>query len=110
MDQSVDNLIPNQSRHLRTRCQQRGVTNKELHAFLDAADRLVPVGRSCLALTLSRHATAAFQAEGIVVAGLERAQRRAVVIDGDGRPITIMVLTHRCGRRYRHGRTGRSWA
>jgi hypothetical protein len=110
MNQSMGNSATRQNRHLRTRCQQRGVTTQELHALLDAADHLVPVGRSCVAMTLSRHAAVALQAEGIPTACLERARRRAVVVDGDGTPITVLIPNGRHGRRYRHGQTGRSGA
>ena len=110
MNQGMDDPAPRQNRHLSTRCGQRGVTKRELHTLLDAADHLVPVGRSCVAMTLSRRAAEALQAEGIAAAGLERARRRTVIIDGDGTPITVLVPTRRHGRRYRRGQTGRSWA
>jgi hypothetical protein len=110
MDRSMGNPDARQNRHLHMRCQQRGVSRGDLEALLDAADHLVPVGRGCMAMTLSRHAAAALQADGVAVAVLDRARRRAVVIDDDGAPVTVLVPSRRHGRRYRNGRTGPSWA
>ena len=110
MDQGMNNKAPILNRHLGTRRQQRGITKQEFNALLDAADRLVSVGHGCVAMTLSRHAAAALQAEGTAVGSLERVRRRAVVIAGDGTPITVLIPTGRRGRRYRHGQTGWSRA
>jgi hypothetical protein len=110
MDRSVDKTVSWENTHLRTRCQQRGILKRDLQTLLDAADHFVPVGRGCLAITLSRRAAIALRSEGIAGADLDRAQRRAMVIDGDGSPITLLIPSGRQGRRYRHGRTGRSWA
>jgi hypothetical protein len=89
--------------HLRLRCQQRGVPKRDLYMLLDAADRLVPVGGGRVSLTLSRVEAAALRAEGLAVADLERARRRALVVDADGHPITVITSFGRYGRRYRHG-------
>lgn len=109
MDQYADRTASLENHHLRTRCQQRGVPRRDLQALLDGADHLVPVGRNCVAMTLSRHGAAALQAEGTAVADLDRVRRRAVVVDGDGTPITLLIPSRRRGRPYRHGRIGRSW-
>jgi hypothetical protein len=114
MHQSSDETVPWKNHHLRTRCQQRGVIQRELQALLDAADRLVPVGSSCVSMTVSRSAIAALRAEGraegTAVAYLDRVGKRAAVTDVDGVPITVLIPSRRKGRRYRHGRIGRTWA
>ncbi len=98
---------PRENHHLRERCQQRGVLKHELHMLLDTADRLVPVGGGCVSMTLSRSTVAALRAEGVAAADLERARRRAVVIDVDGDPITVVIPSGRHGRCYRRGVAGR---
>lgn len=99
-----------QNRHLSARCQQQGVASEELQLILEAADGAAPVGGSCVSITLSRKAVAGLRAEGTAVACLDRIGKRAVVIGGDGTPITLLIPTGRNGRRYRHGRASRSWA
>ena len=114
MQQSSDETVPWKNHHLRTRCQQWGVIQRELQALLDAADRLVPVGSSCVSVTVSRSAIAALRAEGraegTAVAYLDRVGKRAAVIGVDGVPITVLTPSRRKGRRYRHGRIGCTWA
>jgi hypothetical protein len=113
MHQSLDETPSCQNRHLRTRCQQRGVLARELQVLLEEADCLAAVGGSCVSMTLTRSAVATLRAEGraegTAVAYLDRVGKRAVVIGGDGTAITVLIPSRRKGRRYRHGRTGRSW-
>ena len=71
--------------------------------ILDAADRLVPLGGGRASVTLSHAAVTGLRAEGVVIADLERARRRAVVIDADGYPITVVIPFGRRGRSYRRG-------
>ena len=103
MHERVARGAPQRYRHLRKRCQQRGVRKRELETLLDVADHLVPVGAGRMSVTLSRKAVVAQRAEGIAVADLERAAKRAVVIDPDGTPITVLVPSGRRGRCYRRG-------
>jgi hypothetical protein len=69
---------PRENHHLRERCQQRGVLKRGLQMLLDTADRLVPVGRGCVSMTLSRSTIAALLAEGVAAAiWSERADARS---------------------------------
>jgi hypothetical protein len=83
---------------------------RDLKFLLDTADHSVAVGRGCQSITLSRTGAVALRAEGAAVADLDRACRRAVVVDEMGRPVTLLHFIRGKGRRYRHGQTGRSWA
>jgi hypothetical protein len=89
------------NRHLRERCQQRGVRKHDLGLLLEEADREVPVGDGRVSLTLTRRAAAMLRAEGVVTAVVERTRRRALIIDRDGNAITIVVPSRRRGRHYR---------
>jgi hypothetical protein len=88
-------------RHLRKRCQQRGIRKLDFQALLDWADRVVAVGGGRVAITLTRRAAAALRAEGVAAGVLDRARRRAVIIDEDGDAVTVVVPSGRRGRHYR---------
>jgi hypothetical protein len=88
-------------RHLHKRCQQRGVRKVDLQALLDWADQVVAVGGGRVAMTLTRGAAAALRAQGIAVSLVERARKRAVVMNADGDTITVVVPSGRRGRHYR---------
>ena len=90
-------------RHLRKRCQQRGVRKHDLETLLAWADRVVAVGGGRVAITLTRRAAVALRAEGVDNGVLERARRRAVVIDESGDTVTVVVPSGRRGRHYRRG-------
>ena len=90
-------------RHLRKRCQQRGVRKHDLETLLDWADRVVAVGGGRVAITLTRRRAAALRAQGIAASLVERARRRAVVIDENGDAVTVVVPSGRRGRHYRCG-------
>jgi hypothetical protein len=100
-------------RHLHKRCQQRGVRKVDLQALLDWADRVVAVGGGRVAITLTRRAAAALRAQGIAPSLVERARKRAVVMNADGDTITVVVPSGRRGRHYRRGakrrRRARRW-
>jgi hypothetical protein len=93
------------NRHLRERCQQRGVRREDLGLLLDEADREVPVGDGRVSLTLTRTAAALLRAEGAVSAVVERTRRRALIIDRDGNAITILGIRSSTG-----GSAGRALA
>ena len=95
--------------HLGTRCQQRGVRRSDLELLLDMADQQTPVGSGRVALTLSGDVVLGLRAEGIPSAALEKLARRAVVIDPDGRPITVLIPQGRRGRHYRRSSQGRRY-
>jgi hypothetical protein len=93
-------------RHLRKRCQQRGVRKVDLEALLDGGDRVVAVGGGRVAITITRKRAAALRAEGLAAGVLDRARRRAVIVDEDGDAVTVVVPSGRRGRHYRR-RVGR---
>lgn len=101
MREDFDGIGSRRDRHLRKRCQQRGVRKRELHMILDAADRHVPLVGGRVSITLSHRAVAVLRAEGVAPAELERVRRRAVVVDADGYPITVIIPFGRRGRSYR---------
>jgi len=88
-------------RHLQKRCQPRGVRKVDLQALLDWADRVVAVGGGRVAITLTRRAAAALRAQGIAASLVERARKRAVVMNANGDTITVVVPSGRRGRHYR---------
>jgi hypothetical protein len=73
----------------------------DLELLFDEGDRDVPVGDGRVSITLTRRAAAALRAEGIAAAVLDRARRRAIIIDQNGNAITIVIPSRRRGRRYR---------
>jgi hypothetical protein len=94
--------------HGRRRAAARGFRNAVLVGLADIADREVPVGRGCFALTASAGAIASARADGLLPEALDRLRGRVLVMDADGVVVTALV-THRCrGRHYR--RDGRSGA
>jgi len=98
-------------RHLSRRCQQRGVRKVELQILIDWADRVVPVGGRRVAITLTDKAAAALRAEGVAAGLIDRARKRALVVNGDGDAITVVIPCGRRGRHYRRdARRRRRWA
>ena len=89
--------------HGRRRARQRGAPDAVLDALLDLADRDVPVGGGCRALSLSTPRAAQARAEGTAPALLERLRGRVLVLAEDGRVVTVL---HAHGRRARHYRRG----
>jgi hypothetical protein len=63
------------SRHLRSRCQQRGVRKYDLNILLEWADRVVLVGGGRVAITLTRQAATLLRAQGIAAGLIERGER-----------------------------------
>ena len=86
------------SRHGWTRCQQRGVTGVMLAELLAHADRAVPVGGGCVALSLSSLGAAQLRRANYPGAMLERLVRMTAVVAQDGVVITVL---HAEARRYR---------
>jgi hypothetical protein len=110
MPQNMVLAVYSPTRHVLKRCQQRGAPMRDLQFLLDMGDHSVAIGRGCQSITLSRTGAVALRAEGTAVADLDRACRRAVVVDEIGRPVTLLHLIRGKGRRYRRGQTGQSWA
>jgi hypothetical protein len=88
-------------RHLRRRCQQRGVRAVDLEMLLNSGDQVVGVGGGRIAITLTRAAAAALRAEGVGASLIDRARKRALVVNGSGDTITVVVPSGRRGRHYR---------
>jgi hypothetical protein len=88
-------------RHLRRRCQQRGVRKHDLDMLLDWADRIVPVGGGRVAITLTRQRAALLRARGIAAGLIDRARKRALVVNAEGELITVVIPSGRRGRHYR---------
>ena len=86
--------------HARARLRQRGMTEFWLNALLLHADRSVPVGDGCIALSVSRHALDEAQAEGASPADMDKLRRRVAVLDGRGRVVTVFPRQGRRARRY----------
>lgn len=86
------------SRHARRRCQQRGVPGAVLAALLDWADRSVPVGGGCEAVSLSRRAGAWLRRAGWPAALLERLVGLTAILSPMGEVVTVL---HANARRYR---------
>jgi hypothetical protein len=107
MRDKIDWTDPMNDRHLRKRCQQRGVPKRDFQTLLETADRLVPVGGDCMSATLSRSAVVAMRAEGAASTSLDRAGKRAIVFNADGTPITVLIPSGRYRRHYWRGLTGR---
>ena len=99
--ESFERLACRMNRHVRERCQQRGVRKHDLDLLFEEGDRDAPVGDGRVSITLTRKAAAALRAEGIASAVLDRTRRRAIIIDQNGNAITIVVPSHRRGRCYR---------
>jgi hypothetical protein len=102
-------------RHLRRRCQQRGVRKHDLNILRDWADRVVSVGGGRVAITLTRRAATVLLAQGYASGLIERARKRALVLNADGEMITVVIPAGRRGRHYRRDarrrrrRAWRSW-
>jgi hypothetical protein len=88
------------SRHVRRRCQQRGVRKHDL-MLLHWADRVVPVGGGRWAITLTRREAAVLRTRGIPAGVVDRIRKRALVVDTDGDMITVVVPSRRRGLHYR---------
>jgi len=100
--------------HGRRRAAARGFRRSILACLVDIADREVPVGRGCVALSASARALAAARQDGVAADELERLRGRVLVLDPEGCLVTALVMHRRRGRHYRRdGRGGargaRSW-
>ena len=95
------------SAHGRRRAATRGFTREIMASLADIADREVPVGRGCFALSASFAAIASARANSPNPATLDRLRRRVLVLDASGSVVTALVLHRRGGRHYRRdGRCG----
>jgi hypothetical protein len=73
------------SQHATKRCQQRGINHAMLIALQEFGDRSIPVGRNCVALSLSRREARRLRKEGICPpAMLERLDRLILIVAPTG--------------------------
>jgi len=87
------------SRHAVVRCQQGGVTMTLLDKLQEVADRSVPVGAGCYALSLSRRQAHRLRKLGHTPpATLERLDGLTLVESSTGVVVTVL---HASTRRYR---------
>ena len=95
------------SAHGRRRAAARGFSYAIMGSLTDIADREVPVGRGCFALSASAEAIASAREDGLDAEALERLRGRVLVMDNDGVVVTALITHRRRGRHYRrHGRPG----
>jgi hypothetical protein len=86
--------------HGRRRARDRGMPYRSLYALLTAADRLVPVGGGCVALSASAAALMEARADGLPPSITDRLRNRVLVLDGEGQVVTALVRQGPRGRRY----------
>lgn len=93
--------------HGRRRAAARGFSADVLGDLISIADRAVPVGRGCHALSASNAAIAAAREDGMAPEMLDRLRRRVLVVDEDGVVVTALIAFQRRSRHYRcDGRRG----
>ena len=89
------------SAHGRRRAASRGFTRDLLFRLAAIADREVPVGGGCFAISASAEALAAARAEDQEAVPIDRLRGRILVIGADGEVITALIAHRHRGRRYR---------
>lgn len=90
------------SKHATIRCRNRGIPDRILSLVLAHADKLSPVGGGATSERISKSMAAALIADGHVPDDIGRATRLAVVVNADGRVITVIrPKSGGRGRRYR---------
>ena len=90
------------SRHASMRARQRGIPNASIRFLLLHADREVPAGSRCTALTVSRRLSDLLISQGESAELVNRARRIALVVGSAGRIVTVMHQAGTRSRRYRH--------
>jgi hypothetical protein len=85
------------SRHAERRCQQRGIANERLAAFLENVDVDKPIGRNCRLLKVSR------EIARTIPGGEWLASMMVIESEDTGKVVTVM----NGGRHYRRIRPGR---
>jgi hypothetical protein len=89
------------SNHAKRRSRQRGVRDADLVLLLFEADREVPVGDGCVAMSISRSRRRELLAEGHPPSTVDRAAGIAAVESADGEIVTVLRPHGHRGRRYR---------
>lgn len=97
------------TQHVSLRARQRGVTNARLHMAVLLADCSGMVGRSLLAVRVSRDALLAAREEGWPPHDLDRLKRLVVVESADGALVTCAHLHGRKSRGYTRSQRRKFW-
>ena len=103
----------NFSRHARTRCAQRGATASAVEAVNLFADIEIPARVGCHIRQASLAAVMAMLDEGISASDADSARTIALVVDAEGRVVTVLRVSP-SDRRVRkpkvHRRARRIWS
>jgi hypothetical protein len=95
------------SAHGRRRAAARGFRSTVLANLAEIADREVPVGGGCVAISASARAIASARLDGLAPEEVERLRGRVLVLGPEGGLVTALVMHRRRGRHYRrNGRGG----
>lgn len=87
--------------HAENRLRQRGITPDVAELVVENHDIAVPVGRGCVALSLSRAALPGLLADGLPPRLADKIRRVAVVVEeATGLVVTVMHLHGDAARRY----------
>ena len=92
------------SEHATRRLRQRGIGREQLIAFYNTCDRERPVGRGCIAMTLSKRAQSELLADGWPPAEVDSIRRMAIVEAPDGIVVTVCKQHGKRSRMLRRGR------
>lgn len=91
------------SGHAARRQRQRGIGKDQFHAFYYTCDQERPVGRGCVAMTLSWRGRTALLAEGWSPSEVDAMKRVAAIEGPDGVIITVCKQYGKRSRVYRRG-------
>src|SRR5262245_8927735 len=87
--------------HARRRTRQRGIRDVDVLLLLFGADREVPVGAGCVAISISHKRREELVAEGYPPGVIDRAARISAVESAYGEIVTVLRPHRLRGRRYR---------
>lgn len=104
----VDDALPRQSRpeltqHATRRVAQRG-SDRTLSFLFENGDVDLHAGGGCTAVSLSSQEARSLVEEGHPAGVVERAARKALVLNEEGRLVTVFPIFAKRGRRYRRQR------
>jgi hypothetical protein len=96
------------TRHARQRLQQRGSRPKDVAVIMAYGDIDVPAQNGCRYVRLSHREVARLQREGSFrVSDIDQARRLVVLVDPEGRVVTIVKCSPERRVSYRHTRLRR---
>ena len=91
------------SQHAARRQRQRGIAKDQLGAFYYACDQEHPVGRGCIAMTLSKRGRAELLADGWSPSEVDAMKHVAAVEGPGGLIVTVCKQYGKRSRIYRRG-------